>query len=75
VFALVFRSTFPVVIPFILMSNPARAVRVSNLVAIVMLFGCGMQLGHYARWRPMRTGTAVAAVGVVLVALTVALGS
>jgi hypothetical protein len=74
VFALVFLSTFPVVIPFILMANPARAVRVSNLVAIVMLFGCGMQLGHYARWRPWRTGAAVAAIGVVLVALTVALG-
>jgi hypothetical protein len=74
VFTLVVLSTFPLVIPFILMSNPGRAIRASNLIAIVMLFGCGMQLGHYARWRPWRTGAAVAAVGVVLVALTVALG-
>ena len=74
VFALVFLSTFPLVMPFILMSDPGRAVRVSNLIAVVMLFGCGAQLGHHARWRPWRTGAAVAAVGVVLVALTVALG-
>jgi len=74
VFAVVFLSTFPLVVPFMVMSDPGRAVRASNLVAVVMLFACGAQLGRCARWRPWRTGAAVAAVGVVLVALTVALG-
>ena len=74
VFMVVVLSTFPLVVPFIVMSDPERAIRTSNLVAIAMLFGCGMQLGHYARWRPWRTGAAVAAVGVVLVAITIALG-
>ena len=74
VFLVVVFSTFPLVVPFIVMADPERAIRTSNLVAIAMLFGCGMQLGHYARWRPWRTGFAVAAVGVVLVAITIALG-
>jgi VIT1/CCC1 family predicted Fe2+/Mn2+ transporter len=74
VFAFVFLSTLPLVIPFIVMSDPARAVRVSNLVALLMLFGCGVQLGRYTQWRPWRMGAAVAAVGLFLVVLTIALG-
>ena len=74
VFLLVFLSTFPVVVPFIVMTDAGKAVRWSNVIAIGMLFGCGVQLGHYAAWRPWRTGTAVAAIGVVLVLITIALG-
>jgi hypothetical protein len=38
IFGLVFFSTLPVVLPFLLMSRPALALRVSNLVAIGLLF-------------------------------------
>ena len=38
VFLLVFLSTFPVVIPFLLMHDAMRALRISNAVAIVLLF-------------------------------------
>ena len=74
IFLLVFLSTFPVVIPFMLIHDPAKAIRASNLVAISMLFICGVQLGRYASWRPLRTGLAIAGIGVGLVGITIALG-
>ena len=74
VFLIVFMSTFPVVIPFIFMHNAQRALRISNAIALVMLFLCGYWLGHYAGHRPWRMGFAMVVVGSVLVALTIALG-
>jgi VIT1/CCC1 family predicted Fe2+/Mn2+ transporter len=74
VFLLVFLSTFPVVVPFLVISDPRTAVRTSNLVAIAMLFGAGYWLGRFGGYRPWRTGSTFVLLGVVLVALTVALG-
>ena len=74
VFLLVFLSTFPVVIPFFFMHEATRALRVSNAIAIVMLFLTGQALGRYSGGRPWRTGLGMVAVGVVLVVVTIALG-
>ena len=74
VFLIVFLSTFPVVIPFIFMHNALRALRISNAIAIVMLFLCGYRLGHYGGHRPWHMGLALVIVGCVLVAITIALG-
>jgi len=74
VFLLVTLSTFPVVIPFLLHRDPVVALRVSNAVALTMLFLIGWALGRYAGARPLLTGIAMLAIGVVLVALTIALG-
>jgi len=74
VFLIVFLSTFPVVIPFILMHNALLALRISNAIAIILLFLCGYWLGHYAGNRPWRMGFAMVVVGSVLVAVTIALG-
>jgi VIT1/CCC1 family predicted Fe2+/Mn2+ transporter len=41
VFLLVFLSMFPVVVPFIFMSNALLALRISNGIAIVLLFLAG----------------------------------
>jgi VIT1/CCC1 family predicted Fe2+/Mn2+ transporter len=71
---LVFLSTFPVAIPFLLIGDAWLALRVSNAVAIAMLFLCGYAFGHYAGLRPWRTGLAMVAIGGVLVAITIALG-
>jgi hypothetical protein len=46
VFGLVFFSTLPVVLPFVFISGPSLALRVSNLVAIVMLFLTGYIFGR-----------------------------
>ena len=74
VFLLVFLSTFPVAIPFLFMQDAMTALRVSNAIAIVLLFAGGYKLAGFVGTRPWRTGLAMVAIGVVLVGLTVALG-
>jgi VIT1/CCC1 family predicted Fe2+/Mn2+ transporter len=70
----VFVVTFPVAIPFILMQEVARAMRVSNAIAVVLLFLAGYTFGRCAEYRPLPTGLAMVALGSVLVAITIALG-
>lgn len=74
VFVIVFLSTLPVVIPFAIIGDSKLALRVSNGVAVAMLFLAGYRFGHYAGYRPLRTGLAMVAVGGVLVSVTVAVG-
>jgi VIT1/CCC1 family predicted Fe2+/Mn2+ transporter len=74
VFFWVFLTTFPVALPFIFMDNLAQAVRVSNAIAIVLLFLTGYAFGRVAEYRPWLTGLAMVVLGVVLVGMTMALG-
>jgi VIT1/CCC1 family predicted Fe2+/Mn2+ transporter len=74
VFLLVFVSTFPVVIPFLVVHDVMLALRLSNAVAIVMLFWAGWSLGRYAGYSPWRVGLWVVAIGLVLVGAAIALG-
>ena len=74
VFLLVFLSTFPVAVPFIVMQDAMRAMRVSNGVAVAMLFVAGAAYGRYVGRSPWLIGAAMVALGAVLVALTIALG-
>lgn len=74
VFLLVFLATFPVVIPFIVMSHAPTALRVSNLIAVVMLFLAGYLLGRYAQHKPVFMGVAMTFIGCALVGVTIALG-
>jgi hypothetical protein len=74
IFLLVFLSTFPVVIPFLFVGDVRLALRLSNAVAIAMLFACGYAFGRYAGLRPWTMGLAMVAIGSALVAVTIALG-
>ena len=74
VFVLVFLSTFPVTIPFLFMSDAMRALRVSNAIAITMLFFTGYAFGRSAARNPWLMGLAMVLLGSVLVGLTIALG-
>jgi VIT1/CCC1 family predicted Fe2+/Mn2+ transporter len=74
VFLLVVLATFPVVVPFMLLDQTAPAVRVSNLVALAMLFIAGWMLARYAGGTPWRGGAALAVTGAVLMAAIIALG-
>jgi VIT1/CCC1 family predicted Fe2+/Mn2+ transporter len=74
VFLLVFLSTFPVAVPFIVMQRVGPALRVSNAIAIGLLFLTGYAFGRAAGRGPWRTGLAMVALGTALVALTMALG-
>ena len=74
IFLLVFLSTFPVVIPFMIFDEVQLAMRASNAVAIALLFAVGYVLARYAGFRPILTGTSMVVLGVVLVAIAIALG-
>jgi len=74
IFLLVFLSTFPVVVPFMIFNEVQLAMRASNAVAITLLFGVGYVLARYAGFRPILTGTSMVVLGVVLVAIAIALG-
>jgi hypothetical protein len=74
VFLLVFLCTFPVVIPFLLMRRAGPALRVSNTVAVVMLFLTGYVFGRMTGRHPWLLGISMVILGLVLVGLTIALG-
>ena len=74
VFLLVFFSTFPVAVPFMVMDSAMAAMRVSNAVAIVMLFTTGFAYGRLVGRTPWTFGVLMVALGSALVALTIALG-
>jgi VIT1/CCC1 family predicted Fe2+/Mn2+ transporter len=74
VFLIVFFSTFPVAIPFMVMQHAPTAMRVSNAVAVVMLFVAGVAYARVVDRSPVIVGVAMVALGCVLVALTMALG-
>jgi hypothetical protein len=70
----VFLSTFPVVIPFIVMRSAVPALRVSNAIAIAMLFIAGYVYGRCVGRHPWMLAIAMVLLGVLLSALTMALG-
>jgi len=71
---LVFTCTFPVAIPFIFFSNTALALRLSNGIALLILFIGGFSVGKYAGFRQIVSGMAILILGVILVGITMALG-
>ena len=74
VFLWVFVTTFPVAIPFIFMSDVARAMRVSNVIAVGLLVITGYAFGRITNYHPWLTGLAMVILGGALVAATIALG-
>ncbi len=74
VFLLVVLSTLPVVLPFIFFTEPLRALRISNGIAIALLFVTGYKFGRYSGYKPWRVGTVVTLFAAVLVAITMRLG-
>ncbi len=74
VFSLVFLSTLPVVVPFMFMKNVMLALRVSNAIAVAMLFGTGYTFGRIVGRRQWVMGIGMVVLGSILVGLTMALG-
>lgn len=74
VFLLVVLTTFPVAIPFIFIADTALALRVSNGVAVIMLFVSGFVLGRHAGGNPWLYGLTFTGVGVALINAIIALG-
>jgi len=75
IFLLVVAATFPVAAPFLLTNDTVLAMRLSQLVALLMLFAAGFALGRHAGHRyPFRTGLAMTTLGALLIAAVKALG-
>ena len=74
VFLLVVLSTFPVVLPFLFVGNALRAQRLSNALAIGMLFLTGYAFGRCTGYHPRIVGLAMVVLGGILVGLTIMLG-
>jgi hypothetical protein len=71
---LVVIATFPPTIPFLLVQDATRALRISNAVAVASLFLVGYSLGRATGARAWRFGLAMVMVGGALVGITIALG-
>jgi hypothetical protein len=74
IFLLVFLCTFPVAIPFGFIDDLTIAMRASNGVALLLLSIGGFLLARHAGFRPVITAVTYTFIGVLLVALTMALG-
>ena len=74
IFFLVLLSTFPVAFPFIFIDDVQTALRISNIIAILMMFFCGWGLGKYAGRNRYLIGVIMSILGIVLVLVTIALG-
>jgi hypothetical protein len=73
-FLMVFLSTIPAAVPFMFISQPYVALRVSNFLLIAMLFFVGYKWAQYTQISRFGMGFGLMLIGLVLVALAVALG-
>lgn len=71
---LILVATLPPVVPFLLVSNPTTAVRISNFVTLSMLFCIGWWWARVVGASPLRIGAGVSGIGLILVLITIALG-
>ncbi|HSV07346.1 MAG TPA: hypothetical protein VLI07_12565 [Candidatus Binatus sp.] len=67
-------ATLPIVVPYLLVPDPNLAIRLSNLIALTLLFLLGMRWGQIVGGRSLRIATGLTLIGVVLVVITVVLG-
>lgn len=74
IFLLVFLSTIPIAIPFIFIDDTERALRTSNMVALILMFLSGWLLAKYSGYNKWLMGFFIILLGIVLVALTIVLG-
>ena len=74
VFLLVFLSTFPVAVPFMLIGNAHTAMRASNAVAVGLLMVTGWAFGRASGKHPLVFAVGMVVLGLTLVGMTIALG-
>jgi hypothetical protein len=74
VFFYVVVATLPVIVPFLLLTDVHLALRISNGVALVLLFGTSYKLAARTGLRPFPTGAAMVGIGAAMVAVAIALG-
>jgi VIT1/CCC1 family predicted Fe2+/Mn2+ transporter len=73
-FILVFFSCLPAAAPFLVFSEPHLALRVSNLLLLVLLFLVGWKWARYVGLSPLASGSVIVLVGLALVGVAILLG-
>lgn len=74
VFLICFSTTFPIAAPFLIIRDPRLALRVSNVIAVIMLFLCGYAFGYRSGLRPVLTALSMVVFGATMIAIAIALG-
>lgn len=74
IFLIVVASTFPVVLPFALISDVGTAKNASRAISLAMLFFGGLALGRYAGYGSWKVGLTMTGLGAGLVIAINALG-
>jgi len=74
IFFLMFISTLPIVTPFIFIHDTYTALRISNLVAIIMMFFCGWSVAKYVGINKWIMSISMTLIGIILVFITIVLG-
>jgi hypothetical protein len=73
-FWLVFLSCVPAATPFLIVSDPVVALRISNVILIGMLFFVGQKWAVHAGLNRLAAGAAMVAMGLAMVGIAVLLG-
>lgn len=74
VFLLVFLSLFPVVVPFIFISNARLALRIFECGCSRAVFLAGYSFGRFTYSNPWRAGLSIVIFGIAVVAVAILLG-
>ncbi|NOL51507.1 hypothetical protein [Pelistega suis] len=75
IFLLVSLTTIPLALPFIFIADLSLAMQIYRLIALGMLFGCGVAFARYAgHAHPLRVGIVMAVLGSILTVVIMALG-
>ena len=73
-FLLVFATALPAAAPFLFVGDPWLALRLSNLLLTGLLFLVGYHWARHTNANPWLAGFGVTTLGIVLVAIAIALG-
>jgi hypothetical protein len=74
VFLLVSLTAVPAAIPFLFVSDPWQALRISNFILVGLIFFVGYRWAGYTRANPWKVGLALMLIGIILVVVAIALG-
>jgi VIT1/CCC1 family predicted Fe2+/Mn2+ transporter len=67
-------ATAPILVPYLVIHTPLVAVRVSEAIAVTLLFFLGVWWGRVVGTNPFLTGSILTLIGAVLVVITIFLG-
>ncbi len=73
-FWLVFISCLPAALPFLVLTDPVTALRLSNALLIAMLFGAGLAWASYTGANRIVAGGLAVTLGLVMVTVAILLG-